>query len=170
MSRVLSFGGPSKEAVIEAFRAIIADAAVRIFVLPVEEEECLAYREFDGLLEDALASLVEGHSGSVQVQSRGLGSLLAGVYRPSFANERLADWSASVEGEALDAESAFNDLQAVKGLTYVTLSQDECLDFDAAHVTEGNFPWSDWRLQAGAVRDRKGLWVIRRGGIRQMSP
>lgn len=167
MSRVLSFGGPSKEAVIEAFRAIVAGKVARIFLLPVAEEDGLAYREFDGTLEAALGSLADGRSGSVQIESQDRASLLAGVYRPSFANEPLADWSASAEGEGFNAELAFNDVLAINGLTYVALSHDECLDFDAAHVTKDNFPWSDWRLQVGAVRDNKGTWVIRRSGDRQ---
>ncbi len=162
MSFVLCFGGPSREAVIKAFRAIVADEFVKTLVLPIEEEETLAYREFSGTLDEALTSLAEGHSGSVQIESQDRTSLLAGVYRPRFAKERLADWSVSAEGESFDAESAFDRVRVFSGLTYVALSRDECVDFDVEHVTEGNFPWSDWKLLAGAVRDAQGNWITRR--------
>lgn len=170
MNCVLNFGGPSKEAIIKAFRAVVGDTAAKIFVLSAEAEEGLDYREYDGTLDAALVSLGDGHSSSVHVHGQGGESLLAGIYRSRFANERLADWTAEVEGESVDTECAFNELQAVGGVTFVALSQEDNPTFaDADHVTEANFPWSDWRLVAGAVRSRAGAWVIRRGNDRQGS-
>jgi len=160
VSSILSFGGPSREAVVEAYLDLVGDEKAKIFVLSVEEEKSLDYREFDGTLEAALATLAEGRNASIQIQSKA-SSLLAGIYRPGFAQERLLDWSASVEGEDFDADSAFDEIQSVDGLTYVALSKDECLDFDVEHVTRNNFPWSDWRLKAGAARDDQGIWVTR---------
>lgn len=170
MNYILNFGGPSKEAVIKAFRAVVGDTAAKILVLPAEAEEGLDYRECDGTLDAALVSLGEGHSSSVHVHGQGGASLLAGIYRSRFANERLADWTADVEGDSVDTECAFNELQAVEGVTFVSLSQDDSPKFaDAEHVTEANFPWSDWRLVVGAVRSHAGPWVIRRGNNRQGS-
>jgi hypothetical protein len=137
---------------------------LKILVIPVLAEESLEYREFDGGLDMALASLGEGVGkyGSVQVEYRGSKHILAGIYRPNFDGDRLADWEASVEGNDFDAEAAFEEVLAVDGVKFAILSIEESPEFDGEHVTEQNFPWSDFLL-AQAVRGTDGNWIVCRG-------
>lgn len=162
MCKVLEFGGMSKEAVMAALRRIVSEQPVKIFVLPAANEESLDYQEFGGTLEAALRTLAEGRNGSVQVQSTEEGLLCAGIYRPAFANSQLEDWSASAEGRNFDAESAFDEMQSINGLTYVALFYEDSPDFNTDHITARTFPWADSRLLAGAVSTEDGEWLVRR--------
>lgn len=159
---ILDFGGRSTDAVIAAFHRFATGQTFKIFVLPVTEEESFDYREFDGELDAALSSVVDGTNGSVQIEGKGGSVLLAGIYRPGFANSNPADWSGSAEGLTSNAEALFEELQTINRLGYVALSEDESPNFDADHITEKTFPWSDWRLIAGAVRAESGKWIVRR--------
>lgn len=160
--RVIDFGGSSKKGVTDAFRSVVADSTFRIFVLPTSREDALDYEAFDGCLDDALKTFGEGRHCSVQIQGTQGSTLLGGIYRPCFANGELADWSGSVEGLDEDAaERAFLELQSAEGIGYVALGGDESPDFLAEHITVDTFPWRDWRLLAGAVRNEDGQWTVR---------
>lgn len=159
---VLDFGGPVREAVYVAFCRVSARYDFKIFVLPTTKEQDLTYREFNGSLKEALASISDGSCSSVQVEGRETSPVIAGLYRPSFAGNLLADWSASAEALGSNAEALFEELQSVDGLGYIALFKEESADFDTERLTEETFPWSDWRLIAGAVRASDGEWIVRR--------
>lgn len=162
MTRVLTFGGPSRAAAVEAFRRVVTDGVAKVLVLPATCEESMAYEEFRGGLDAAVFALETGQYSSVQVEGSKAGSLLAGIYCPHFARGRLADWLAWVEGESLDAGAALESVLAVDGVTYVAISREESPDFDVDRITEQTFPWGDWRLSVGGVRTAGGSWLIRR--------
>jgi hypothetical protein len=162
MNLVLDFGGVLRNAVYAAFRGIVARHECKIMVLPIADELDLMYREFRGTLDEALGLVADGRCGSVQVEGCGAVPILAGLYRPRFAEQPLADWSASAEGLGVNAEAAFEELQRMDGLAYIALSNEESPEFGAEHVTLETFPWADWRLVAGAVRAKGGEWIVRR--------
>lgn len=161
MGLVLEFGGAKREAVFAAFRRVATSHSFSIFLLPVSEEDSLKYCEFDGSLEEAFACVSEGQCSSIQIEGCGASPFLAGLYRPGFAGQVLADWCASAEGQGLNAEELFEELRSVDELGYVALFMEDSPDFDAKHITEFTFPWTDWRLVVGAVR--AGEWIVRRG-------
>lgn len=155
---ILDFGG-QRDAVCAALQAVVRGQAIRILVLPKAQEKELAYQAFGAELKDALQSFANGSISSVQVHGEGAGTFVGGVYGPRFSGGVLEDWSGAVEG----AEPAtFDELRSIDGLSYVALSIEESPDFDFPHVTNETFPWSDWRLVAGAVRAGDGEWSIRR--------
>jgi hypothetical protein len=157
---ILDFGG-QRNAVCAALQAVVRGRAVRILVLPKAQENELAYQGFDAGLNDALESFASGNVISVQVHGEGSGALIGGVYGPRFAGGVLEAWSGSVEGFAVE-HTDFDELRSIEGLSYVALSIEESPEFDVPHVTKETFPWSDWRLVAGAVRAEDGQWCIRR--------
>jgi len=130
-------------------------------VLRKAQENELAYQAFDAGLNEALESFANGSVSSVQVHGEGIGTFVGGVYGPGFAGGVLEDWSGSVEGLAIE-HTNFDELQSIDGLSYIALSIEESPDFDVPHVTKETFPWSDWRLVGGAVREEDGQWSIRR--------
>lgn len=162
MAWILDFGGATKEAIYAAFRRAIVRHPFKIILLPISEEEDSKYREFHGSLEEALACLSDGRCRSIQIEGRGTSRFFGGLYRPRFEGERLADWHASLEGQDDCIEELFRELQGIKELGYIAISRDESVDFDTEHVTVETFPWSDWRLIAGAVRATDGEWLVRR--------
>ncbi len=157
-SFVLNFGG-DREATFAALLMVVGEPA-RIFVLPKEQEDALVYREFDGSLIEALELSRRGATSSVQVTGTAPVDLVASVFRPAFAGGTLAVWSGYGEGTEV-GESSFTRLHKVDGLSYIALSLEDSPDFESSQITDENFPWSDWRLIAGAVRDRTGQWLTR---------
>ena len=111
----------------------------------------------------ALSSVVAGANTSIEIDAQDEPTLYAGFWSPSSQQTRLVEWSAWVEGGGLDGEEAFAQLQTVDGLSWIALSWEDSPDFEFEHITEGTFPWGDWRLQQGAVRDENGEWIVRPG-------
>lgn len=157
---ILDFGG-QREAVCAALQEVVRGQPIRILVLPKVREDELAYQAFDAELNEAMMSFANGTVSSVQVHGEGASTFVGGVYCPRFAGGALEDWSGYVEGLAIDGAN-FDELRTINGLSYVALSIEESPDFDFARVTSETFPWSDWRLVAGAVRADDGQWSIRR--------
>jgi len=160
MSLILEFGGRSMEPAFIAFRRVAEDQSFKILLLTSAEEHELRFREFCGSLEKALVKLAEGCASSIQLEGFGESPFLAGLYRPCFGGQILRDWSASAEGGNLRIGIVFEELQSIDGLEYIAIFKDESPEFDSYHITEKTFPWSDWRLVAGAVRRNKE-WIVR---------
>lgn len=161
MNTVLDFGGTSRSAVFEAFRQVSSGRRLRVFVLPRANEAEYSYIRFEGTLDEALDSLVDGRNSSVQVEAVDGGLHVVTIYPPQFLGDPLQEWSGNVECSD-NVIPMFDRLQKIDGLGYVALSKEDSPDFVTEHVTDVTFPWEDWRLKTGAVRGSDGKWVRRR--------
>jgi hypothetical protein len=146
--------------VCAALHGIVRSRPIRILVLPDAQENELAYQALDGCLNDALESFVNGKVRSVQFFGDEFSKFFGGAFCPRFSGETLEDWSGYVEGLTVE-DTSFDELRSIDGLSYIALSIEESPDFDFPQVTNETFPWSDWRLVAGAVLAEDGQWLVR---------
>jgi hypothetical protein len=164
---ILSFGGRG-EAVCAALHWIVRGRPIRILVLHEAQEHELDYQAFDAGLNDALESFVNGNVRSVQFFGDESRKLFGGAFCPRFSGGALEDWSGYVEGLTIE-DTSFDELRSIDGLSYVALSIEESPDLDFPHVTNETFPWSDWRLVAGAVLAEDGQWSVRHTALEPRS-
>lgn len=157
---VVEFGGALASAVVGMLQLSLGSDSGRIWVLPFADQENLNYEPFEDSFEGVLLGVARGQYSSVQLQCNRGSVGMAAIYCPHFAGSPLAEWSGSLEGERRYCRELFQRGQAVVGLDFVALFAEESPAFEMDWVTEETFPWADWRLISGAVRQSDGGWYV----------
>jgi len=159
---IVEAGADALDPLVLAAEALLGGESFRIEALPAPDTRDLLYRDFPGGLADLGALLREGAVTSARI-APGDGRWWMMLFRPMFDSDGAPWWSLVVEYRILAADRAFEELKRIPGVSFVSVSMEESLDFGPGPVTPGTFPWTHFRLIRAAVRDGAGGWVERRG-------
>ena len=114
--------------------------------------------------DDAIAVMRAGEAVSVSVRPAVENIRYALVNEPHFDGSKLAAWFGTIEYTSTDYAHIWDELLTVESLRVVCLGAEEGVDLDdVEHLCAAVFPWDDFCLVIGAVRDSTGAWEIRRG-------
>jgi hypothetical protein len=131
-------------------------------VLPRESSESLEYSDTSDSVERVWSRLKDAEIVSVRLRPDTKSEAFAIIYSPQFNDHCHDYWYAAFEC-ACGGRSPPLDPLLEPELDFVSISVEEGVELPQGRVTAATFPWEDWRLVVGAVRDEEGEWVIREG-------
>ena len=87
------------------------------------------------------------------------------VLTPSVDGPKRSFYLGTIEDTGKDYQSIWEVLLDTPGLTVACLGYDEGVELEDSHLTVETFPWSEWPLAIGALRDpsESESWTTREG-------
>ena len=84
---------------------------------------------------------------------------------PYFAGQQRSSYMGTIEYLGDDYKTLWDLILTVPGLTFACLGFEEGVELDDSALNHETFPWDQWPLVVGALRDPSGLqqWMIRQG-------
>jgi hypothetical protein len=162
MQLVFEFGSNDFRSIIEALRSALGEQSYNTKTLPANDD---TYVLTDDRLESAGAKLVRGDLSAFSIHPLE-GEIRYGlVLKPNFEGEALSIYLGTIEYTGDDYQTIWNLLLVTPGLELVCLGFEEGVELTDAQLNEETFPWNQWPLIIGALRDRSGsgLWTIHEG-------
>ena len=83
------------------------------------------------------------------------------ILSPHFNGQRLSKWMGTLESTASDWRPMWNTLLKSDRLSFVCLGSEEGVELSDDQLNVSMFPWNEWPMIIGALRDADGQWVIR---------
>lgn len=163
MQVVLEAGAESLDPLLVATKSLLAGADYRLEILQTTARKELDYVGYDGELS-AIGALLRGGSISSARFIPHLSSISwLMLFCPMFDEEGVPWWSMVVEYRTSLYDEALDKLRSIPGLTFVSVSVEESLEFSHKILNPHTFPWTHWRLIRAAVRNDDGTWVEHSG-------
>jgi hypothetical protein len=160
MQLVFEFGSRNIAPVFEAIRRAIGDRPSTVQCLPKGQT---GYEPTDDSLESAGVKLGKGEISAFSVRPREGLIRYALALVPFFQGDPLSFYLGTIEYTGRDFEWIWDLLLATPGLTVACLGFEEGVELSDATLAVETFPWAEWPLVVGALRDDSGSWVIREG-------
>jgi hypothetical protein len=87
------------------------------------------------------------------------------VLAPFVDGPKRSFYLGTIEDTGKDYQSIWEVLLDTPGLTVACLGYDEGVELEDSHLTVETFPWSEWPLAIGALRDlpESESWTTREG-------
>jgi hypothetical protein len=162
MQLVYEFGAYEPDPVTRAIHLAVGNTQYSVKCMPNDSD---TYEPTDDSLSSATSKLREGviTSFSLHPSSGPIRYVL--VTCPFFAGHALSAYLGTIEYIGDDYRALWNLLLGVLGLSVVCLGFEEGVELDNSTLSIETFPWNQWPLVIGALRDQAGLqqWVIRHG-------
>jgi hypothetical protein len=162
MQLVFEIGATELQPVIEAIELAIGSVAYTLSCVPKGSE---AFSPTRDTLSSAAIKLEAGEIGAFSLHpTRGL-IRYALVLEPYFANRGTSLYLGTIEYTGDDYRDLWNVLLGLGGLRVVCVGFEEGVELTDEQLTPGSFPWDQWPLIIGAVRDEttSTSWTIREG-------
>jgi len=142
--------------------------AVKQVIEPIHHDCQLTHKFLDyqrcASFDEGIAMMRAGGAVSVSVQPSAGDIRYALVLQPHFNGAKLPAWFGTIEYTKTDYEHIWDALLAMEKIQVVCLGAEEGVELDGMeHLGSSEFPWNDYSLILGAVRNSAGEWDIRRG-------
>ncbi len=162
MQLVFEFGSKHLSPIIEAVRRAIGSLSYKIQCLPKGSD---TNEPTNDSLESAAVKLEMGDISAFTARPQGGTIRYALVLSPFFEGERLSLYMGTIEYTGEKYEPIWDLLLDTPGLTVACLGYDEGLELNDGRLTVETFPWKDWPLVIGALRDSSDSrsWIIHEG-------
>ncbi|MBI1747767.1 MAG: hypothetical protein HYR55_14435 [Acidobacteria bacterium] len=162
MQLVYEFGAKELEPVVDVIQRALGNTQYLVQCIPNDSDT-------SSPTEDSFSSvalkLKEGKLASFSLHpSNGL-IRYALITCPFFWGQQRSAYMGTIEYLGDDYKPLWNLILGVLGLSFACLGFEEGVEVDESALSAETFPWSQWPLVIGAIRDRSGLqpWVIREG-------
>ena len=162
MQLVFEFGSKQLPPTVEAVRRAIGTLAYKIECLPKGGD---TNEPTDDSLESAAVKLEMGDISTFTVRPQGGPIRYALVFSPFFEGEPLSLYLGTIEYTGENYAPIWDLLLGTPGLTIACLGYDEGDELQDGRLSVETFPWKDWPLVIGALRDdsHSRSWIIREG-------
>jgi|SRR5882724_2452816 len=162
MQLVFEFGSKQLPPTIEAIRRAIGTFSYTIECLPKGSD---TNESTDDSLESAAVKLEMGNISAFTVRPREGTIRYALVLSPFFEGEPLSLYLGTIEYIGENYAPIWDMLLATPGLTVACLGYDEGVELQDDGLTDKTFPWKEWPLVIGALREGSDSrsWIIREG-------
>jgi hypothetical protein len=162
MQLVFEFGSKQLSPTIEAIRRTIGTLSYKIECLPKGSD---TNEPTDDSLESAAVKLEMGDISAFTVRPQGGPIRYALVLSPFFEGEPLSLYLGTIEYTGENYAPIWDLLLGTPGITIACLGYDEGVELQDGRLSVETFPWKDWPLVIGALRDGSDSrsWIIREG-------
>jgi len=162
MQLVFEFGSKQLPPTVEAVRRVIGTLACNIECLPKGSD---TNEPTDDSLESAAVKLEMGAISAFTVRPQGGPIRYALVLSPFFEGQPLSLYLGTIEYTGENYAPIWELLLGTSGLTVACLGYDEGVDLQDGQLTVETFPWKEWPLVIGALRDGSDSqsWIVREG-------
>jgi len=121
----------------------------------------------DAVVESATSKLESGEIDSLVVYPKSGAIRYAMVLAPTAADEPRPFYMGTIEYTAGDYQWLWELLLSAPSLSIVCVGFEEGVELRQGHLDVSTFPWHQWPLAIGAVRDRESsapdAWVVKPG-------
>ena len=162
MQLVYEFGARELEPIIAAIQQAIGRTPYSVKCMPTDSD---TYEPTEDSLSSAMLKLKEGVLTSFSLHPSGGLVRYALVTCPFFAGQQLSPYVGTIEYLGDDYKALWDLVLNVPGLSFACLGFDEGVELDDSSLSVDAFPWDQWPLVIGALRDTLGSqqWMIRKG-------
>ena len=162
MQPVYEFGAKELVPVVAAIQKAIGRTPYSVKCMPNDSDNWELAEDF---LSSAVLKMKEGVLTSFSLHpSSGL-IRYALVLCPFFAAQQRSAYMGTIEYLGDDYKVLWDLILTVPGLSFACLGFEEGVEIDDSALSVETFPWDQWPLVIGALRDPSGLqgWVMRKG-------
>ena len=162
MQLVYEFGAKELQPIMEAIRRALSDAPYAVKCLPNDSD---TYSQTEDSLESAALKLQRGEIASFSLHPENGLVRYALVTCPFFDGQALSVYLGTVEYLGSDYKAIWNQVLGVPGLNVACLGFEEGVELNDSMLSAETFPWNEWPLVVGAIRDQRGheAWQIKQG-------
>lgn len=162
MQLVYEFGARNVEPVSEAIRQALGSTPYSVKCMPNDSD---MYEPTEDSLSSATLKLKNGDLASFSLHPHAGLIRYALVTCPYFAGEQRCVYLGTIEYLGEEFRTLWNLILGVRGLSIACLGFEEGVELDDNAMKLDAFPWNQWPLVIGALRDQFGLqqWTIRQG-------
>ena len=170
MQLVFEFGAKELEPVVETIQAVLGSTPYSLSCLPNDSD---TYGPSKDSLVSAVLKLKRRELASVAIDPKS-GLVRYGlVTGPFFDGQNRSIFLGTIEYLGNDYNPLWTLILGVRGLSVACLGFEEGVELDDSRLTAETFPWHQWPLVIGAIRNQSGSeqWTIKQGPeIRWFSP
>jgi hypothetical protein len=162
MQLVYEFGATAMEPIAEVIQNAMGSTQYTVRCMPNDSD---TYQPTADSLCSAAAKLREGLLASFSLHPvQGL-IRYALVVGPFFAGQQRSIYLGTIEYVGDDYQALWEMILRVPGLSVACLGFEEGVELEDKVLSAETFPWNQWPLVIGALRDQSGLqqWTIRAG-------
>ena len=162
MQLVYEFGAKEVDPVIDAIHRAVADTPYSVKCLPNDSD---TYSPTDDSLASLAVKLRRGEIASFSLHpDTGLVRYALAIC-PFFDGQPRSIFLGTIEYLGNDYKPLWNLVLSVPGLSFACLGFEEGVEIEDDKLSVESFPWNQWPLVIGALRDPSGSqpWVIRQG-------
>jgi hypothetical protein len=162
MQLVYEFGAREVGPVVRVIHGALGDVSYSVKCLPNDSD---TYTLTDDLLESVATKLQRGEIASFSLHpSSGLVRYALATC-PSFDGQPLSLYLGTIEYTGNDYEPLWTMILSAQGLTVACVGFEEGVEIGDDKLSVASFPWSQWPLVIGAVRDPSASqpWTIKHG-------
>ena len=162
MQLVYEFGAKELEPIVATIHGALGSTHYSVRCMPNDSD---TYDLTEDSLSSAAVRLKEGVLASFSLHpSSGL-IRYALVTCPFFAGQQRSSYLGTIEWLGDDCTALWNLILAARGLSVACIGFDEGVELDDNALSVETFPWNQWPLVIGALRDESGSqqWIIRPG-------
>jgi len=162
MQLVYEFGAKELEPVVEAIRHALGNTKYSVKYVPNDSDTC---EPTEDSLSSAALKLKEGVLASFSLHPYTGLIRYALVTCPFFAGQQRSAYLGTIEYLGDEYKVLWNLILSVRGLSVACLGFEEGVELEDNAMHVDTFPWNQWPLVIGAIRDQSGLqqWIIREG-------
>jgi hypothetical protein len=162
MQLVYEFGANEVEPVIEVIQQALGDTPYSVKSLPNESD---TYSPTDDPLATVALKLRDGQIASFSLHPDGGLVRYALATCPGFDGQPLSLYLGTIEYTGNDYEPLWNLILSAPALTVACVGFEEGVEIEDSMLSVGSFPWNQWPLVVGAVRDASvsQSWTIKQG-------
>jgi hypothetical protein len=160
MQLVFEFGSRQLGAAVEAIRRVLGELAYEIRCVPKGSDR---YEPTADSLDSAAKKIEAAAISAFSLHPKRGMIRYALILSPSFEEVPCSLYVGTIEYTGEDYAWIWDLLLETPGLTVVCLGFEEGVEFEDSQLTVDNFPWGNWPLVIGALREESGTWVIREG-------
>jgi len=162
MQLVYEFGANELAPIVEAIQRAVYSTEYSVKCMPNDSD---TYEPTEDSLSSATLKLKEGVLSSFSLHPNSGLIRYALVTCPFFDGQQRSIYLGTIEYLGDDYKALWKLILSVPGLSIACLGFEEGVELDDNALSVETFPWNQWPLVIGALRDQSGLqqWVIRQG-------
>jgi hypothetical protein len=162
MQLVYEFGAQQPEPVVEAIQSALGCTQYSVKCMPNDSD---TYEPTEDSLSSAMLKLKGGVLASFSLHPNGGLIRYALVTCPFFDGQQLSAYLGTIEYISDEYTTLWNLILGVPGLRVACVGFEEGVKLEDNTLSAETFPWSQWPLVIGAIRDQSGSqrWMIRQG-------
>ena len=157
---VFEFGTNQVEPIEEAIRRVFGGLLYTAKCVPRGSD---TNEPVSASLETLTARLKDGEISSFTLYPEGGEIRYALLLPPFFDETKRSFYLGTIEYTGSDYKQIWDQILDTPGLNFACLGHEEGVELDDSNLTVGTFPWSEWPLVIGALRDPTGSWITREG-------
>lgn len=162
MQLVYEFGAKEVEPVIQVIHCALADTSYSVKCLPNDSD---TYSPTDDSLASVVLKLQRGDIASFSLHPSGGLIRYALVTCPGFDGRPLSLYLGTIEYTGNDYKPLWNMILSAPALAVACVGFEEGVEIEDDKLSIASFPWSQWPLVIGGIRDPLGSqsWTIKQG-------